>query len=415
MTTSTNPAPEADPIQWAAVQVRRLAAGSTVVMMLISWPLWLDGSILPRVPFVAGLGWRESTSAGLFVASLVSTVLVAVTNRWRPWFVLSATTLTGLILADQHRFQPWAYLYLMVVGFLAALPGAMGLRLARWWFIALYIHSGLSKLDVSFRDDLGPIFLRGGLGILGIDPATWSASARQAAVLAMPAGELLVGVLLLFTATRQVGRVGALVLHGTLLLILGPLGLGHSTLVLLWNLAVASQVWCGFRPAMDRVEPASSWLRKPALAVFWVGVILPLGERSGWFDAWPSHALYASHVERTDLLLSETALERFPDVVRRHARELGEDDSADPGRWWRVNLTDMSRDLRGTPVYPGNRACLGLAEGLVARYGGREPVRVVMFGPADRWTGQRQRTEAQGLDAIRRLGHGHWLNAHPAW
>ena len=198
-------------------------------------------------------------------------------------------------------------------------------------------------------------------------------------------------------------------LHIVLIGILGPLGLGHSTIVLVWNAAMLAEVWVAFGP--DRVTAAGpsrlSWLVAPVKAVFWAGVLFPMSERWGLFDAWPSHALYASHVERVSVQVHESELAAYPSEVRRHVM---------PGESsWRVlDLTGWSRSVRGTPVYPANRACLGLAEGLVARYRVRL-VRVVAFGPADRWTGRRERREATGSVEIHRLGDRSLLNAHPAF
>lgn len=138
-------------------------------------------------------------------------------------------------------------------------------------------------------------------------------------------------------------------------------------------------------------------------------LILPFAERSGLWDAWPSFALYASHVERVLIDVHES--DRWPPAVRRRVAP-----STDrPGSpWHRLDLTAWSRAERGTPPYPQARAALGVAESL-ARWGGRpRAVRVILWGPADRFSGLRQREQAIGLDAIRRLGDHFRLNAHPA-
>jgi hypothetical protein len=229
----------------------------------------------------------------------------------------------------------------------------------------------------------------------------------------MPAWEIAVALGLSFPATRRLGRLGAVVLHVALLLILGPWGMGHSTIVLVWNVAMLAEVWIVFdpglelRPVPDRVATLSGlgWLARGA---FLVGVLLPLGERWGYCDAWPAHALYASHVERTEVFLHEAELPAYPPEVRRYTAETG------PGLWRRLDLTGWSRALRGVPIYPQARACNGLAEALAARYGDRRLIRVVQWGRADRWTGRRTQAALLGLEDIRRQGDRYRLNAHPA-
>jgi len=228
----------------------------------------------------------------------------------------------------------------------------------------------------------------------------------------MPAWEIAVAALLAVPAARRVGRAGAAVLHLALLGILGPWGLRHSTIVLIWNAATMAEVWIAFGPDLaaeeavaDGAGPSSGlWAR----LVFWAAVVLPLGERRGVLDAWPSHALYAGHVERTDVFLLADEVDGYPEAIRRHVEPGG------PGGWRRLNLTAWSRAVRGTPVYPSGRACNGLAEALAARYGGRLVIRVVQHGRADRWTGRRDAVECLGLEAIRRQGDRYRLNAHPA-
>jgi hypothetical protein len=348
-----------------------------------------------------------------FILLGIAVILGAIGSAWRRWFAASAALLVFLILQDQHRFQPWAYQYVMTGLFLAALPRGEGLRYARGWYVALYAHSGLSKLDVSFCRELGRVFLVTALRPLGIDTASWLPAWSDATVLVMPLGEIATAVALAWPRLRMVGLAGATVLHLGLIAILGPSGLGHSAIVLVWNAAMLAQVWAAF--ASEPAVPTGpgrgrfpSVAAGAARAAFWIGVVLPLGERWGLCDAWPAHALYASHVERLAVDLHESGLEGYPAAVRAHLRAVGD------GPWRRLDLTGWSRAVRGTPVYPQNRACLGLAEGLAARYGGRGAVRVTLFGPADRWTARRPRTELVGLVAVRRQGDRYRLNAHPA-
>lgn len=394
----------------AELALRRVLAVATAVMTVLSWPLWAGTGGVPRVPFLSGLPSPPGGADGLAACALVASLLLAgLPGRgWRYAYASALVLFAALVVEDQHRFQPWAYQFVAMGFFLAASPGGGGLRLVRWWFAALYLHSGLSKLDASFCQELGPVFLRTAVAPLGLDPARWPAAARTAVVLAMPAWEVAVAAALVIPRGRRPGKLGAVAFHGALVGVLGPLGMGHSAIVVVWNLALLVEVWIAFGPdlAAPAADPFRSPRRWPVWAVFGAGVLLPFGERWGAFDAWPSHALYASHVERLRVLIHESEVGLYPAAVRAH---LGPGD----GVWRALDLTGWSRSERGTPVYPQNRACLGLAESLAARYGGRL-VRVVAFGPGDRWTGRRARVEAVGLAEIRGLGRRFRLNAHPA-
>jgi hypothetical protein len=406
------PAAEVDGRAVALAPLRAVLGSATLVMLGLSWPLWTaPGGWFPRVPFVKRAAWLEPPPALawiVFAAACVAVALGAWGRRWRGAMALSQLLLVALVLQDQHRFQPWVYQYLMVGLLLVGLSPASGVRHARWWFAGLYFHSGLSKLDVSFVRELGSVFLATLVRPLGLDPASWPEPWRVSAILAMPAAEIVVAVLLIVPRTQRVGLAGALVIHAALLVILGPWGLAHSTIVLVWNAAVMVEVALLFSLKVASEDERERWPARVIQIVFWAALVAPFGERLGLLDAWPAHALYASHAERTTVFLHEEALDAYPPDVRRHVDGEGE------GPWRRLDLTAWSRAARGTPVYPAERACLGLAEALAARYGGPHPLRVLLWGRANPWNGRRGVVECRGADAIRRHGDRYRLNAHPA-
>ena len=394
---------------FTATRLRAIATLATVAMLAFSWPLWIEGGEIPQVPFLQGIP-RPSYAVSwlLFATLLTSLTMTGLARCCRGWLGLSLCLLALMVLEDQHRFQPWVYQGAMIVLLPAAIPGPRGLKYVRWWFVALYIHSGLSKLDRSFCDELGPVFLDAGLRWLGLSISEIPESLRLPIILAMPLGEILVGIALLCDRSRQLGRIGAASMHGLLIAILGPLGIGHSALVLAWNGAMLVEVWVAFESRIEQsTEPPSVRLRSmPGVILFWVLVLLPLAERWGWFDAWPSHALYASHVGRVAVFVNSSELGQVPPKMVPHLKKI--DDSG----YAELDMTGWSRAERGTPLYPQVRATLGLAEGLAARYGGGRLLRVILYGPANRWTGRRSREEMIRLGAIRRRADRFFLNGH---
>jgi hypothetical protein len=393
----------------AATRVRIAIGLATLVMLGLSWPLWVEPSHLPRVPFWDQFPHSTRAVSWVLFGLLLASVAAGVARRALigPSLILIAV----LVLQDQHRLQPWIYLYLVLGLLFAALSAQQAIVFARWWLIALYFYSGLSKLDLSFCREMGLSFLVTAVRPFGGNVEAWPAPLRIAAVLAMPSFEIAVAVALLFRRTRRLGLVGAIVIHTVLILLLGPWGLRQSTIVLVWNGAMLVEVVLLFGPDLaDQLVSKGQvpWLVLPTQVLFWVGVVLPLGERWGILDAWLAHALYASHVERTLVCVHEDDLAALDPKARRYV-VTGSD-----GPWLPIDLNAWSRAERGVPVYPSGRARNGLAEGIAARYGGRLLFRVVQYGPADRWTGSRTRVDCFGLEAIRRQGDRYRLNAHPA-
>ncbi|WP_169973595.1 DoxX family protein [Tautonia rosea] len=384
---------------------------ATLTMLSLSWPIWVGSdSLFPRVPFLPGLPeppWLRFVLFSVLVGSILGGILR------RRCLLIGLLPLAYLIAGDQHRFQPWAYQYALMSMALGTLPSARALGLCRALLIALYVHSGLSKLDVTFPGEVGAAFLIQLTAPLGTDVMSWPGPVRTAAALMMPMVELLVGVGLAFRTTRPVALVGAVLMHATLITLLGPWGLDHSTIVVVWNSALIVEGLILFaRTGSGRsIAPMEPMPRagRVVVAVFALAITLPGLERWGAWDSWPSFALYASHAERVYVFLHEDDLPQYPDEVRRHLRPpmLG-----DP--WHRLDLTSWSRAGRGTPPYPQARAAVGVAEALANRVGSGHPVRLVVWGRAARFSGRRERREAIGPEAIGRLADTFFLNAHPA-
>jgi hypothetical protein len=401
----------AGPTDRTATRFRVVIGTATMLMLALSWPLWVGAGDFPRIPFVEGLrDWPGGLSWGAFGLVLGTMALATAGIATRPAFGGVILTLLVLILHDQHRSQPWVYQFLMAALAWATVPASRALGLTRLFIVALYFHSGLSKLDVSFVRELGRVFLESAARPFGLEPTGWPEWVRTAAILAMPAWEIVVAVGLCIRKTRRLALVGAIALHAALLGVLGPWGLGHSTIVLVWNAALIVEDLILFGPELVATAPEPPRRLEPwTRAAFLLAAVLPFGERAGLFDSWPSFALYASHVERTEVLFHIDDLAEVPESIRRHVRPGGERGGQ------RLDLTAWSRAERGVPVYPQGRANNGVAEALAVQYRGAFGVQVVQWGRADWLSGARSRDEALGPEAISRLGRRYRLNAHPAW
>ncbi len=336
-------APPHDRLMLVASSFRLVLGLSTLLMLALSWPLWVGDGVIPRVPFLAGFdGLPGSWPTYGFVMGSVAMASALnvfasrkngrVGRRLGPATdLISVGLIVGLVIADQHRLQPWIYQYLLVTLAFAAFSPGNALRLARLFVILLYAYSGLSKLDATFTRELGGLFLNTALRPLGLDPSNWPATGRTAAVLTMPAVEILVAIGLYFHVTRRWALAGAILLHAMLLAILGPWGLGHSTIVLIWNASLIVEDLLLFGPRRldlsgdDARRSNLSWIEWPVKVVFLMAAVMPLFERRGLWDTWPSFALYASHGERVDIYLADWEGVRLPDSVRAHLGPVGRD------------------------------------------------------------------------------------------
>ncbi len=203
--------PPGDPDAGRVDLLRAILSGATLVTVGLSWPLWIDLADFPAVPFVRWFPNYRRDWSWLGLGSIVAGLVLAMTRRLgRVGIGLTVVVMTWLILGDQLRFQPWAYQFLVLGTLLVVLPPRPALGFGCVWMASVYFHSGLSKLDVSFAHEMGPLFVRtlGRVMGLGGHPAVATALRNRSTALLLPASEIVVGLLLLIRPTRRLGYLG---------------------------------------------------------------------------------------------------------------------------------------------------------------------------------------------------------------
>ncbi len=411
-----------------AAQLRRALVAFTLAMLLATWRLWTPQAIFPRVPLLqtlaalpAALDWLL---LGLAVAGLAVAIFSSSARVWPAALRTFAGACLGLILLDQHRLQPWAWQAVLVALALANCPPPRALALVRLLTLSIYLYSGWSKLDYEFLHTLGQQFIAVPLRIVGANPADWPDAWRLAAAGMLPLAEIALAGAFCFRRLWTAALAGSIVLHGLLLVVLGPWGLNHSAAVLLWNAYFIVQNLLLFsggttqssaigaaesaRAAGAPIEPGSGRLANRATqALLVAAMLLPILEPWGLWDAWPSWSLYAPNCERTTVLVQRSAtgalgsLEAFV--------ESGAEDEA----WARLRIDRWSLAALGAPLYPQNRFQLGVAEALAASPGWARRVRAIELGRADRFSGERAHRDLVGLSEISSAADPFYFNARP--
>ena len=117
-----------------------------------TWPLWTPQTDFPQVPWFAAAGmlsssWQWTLLATLAGALLGVLLLPAHSLRRRAALLLAAAAFIALVLPDQHRFQPWAYEFMLLALCIALVRPCRAIALIRLLVISIYLYSGLSKLD----------------------------------------------------------------------------------------------------------------------------------------------------------------------------------------------------------------------------------------------------------------------------
>jgi hypothetical protein len=401
-----------------------------LVLLAVTFPLWLGSSDMPSIPLVdVGIRLPGFVSAITFIVLLAGLlgVVIAPDRCRKVWWVV-AGCLGVCFLLDQHRLQPWAYQSAIY----ALLFACMSPQRARRYLIPLaasvYLYSAAGKFDYQFMHTVGQDFLQTITRPLGGLPDRFDDSLRARLTLIFPAAEFAIGLGLLFRVSRRGAAAGVMLMHVSLILVLGPWGLDHSTGVLVWNgLLILQAYLLMFRSpshdgkdARENIPSPGEPNRRPARAsvasflvsgVVLVALMAPLLERRGYWDHWTSWSLYSPHTSRVEIEVHQSAVDRLPPALQ----PLVAQDSGDDG-WQQVEIGRWSLESRRVPIYPQARYQLALAAQIARRAPLDREIRARLRGVADRWSGRRDEVFLLGRGEIERGLQRFWLTSQEqAW
>lgn len=401
---------------------RWMAAG-WLTLLAVTWPLWTPQTRFPAIPWFGFLTEVPGALDWICLAGMVGGLAILLlrpsSSTW-PWWVVIAAAVVSISL-DQNRLQPWAYQFVLMGLVIAGSQDPVRSHLLRLLVLSIYLYSALSKLNLPFIDGLGNLFLKSGLGIVGIQGDAWAESLRWLAVL-FPLGELLAFVLLTagwwrWRRARLAGVCIGTAMHLGLLLLVGPWGLNHSWGVLLWNLFFVGQLFLLFAvvesvpTSEDKPLKRLAHFRREApwgLLVTSLAILLPMLEPLGYFDHWPGWALYSSHVSQADVILPEYTQERLTPEIRHYLVPVD-----DAGTRYRLEMGGWSLQELGVPAYPQARFELAAGLATVDRHQLRRFSQVILSGPAGRISGTRRVETSRTPEELQRTEDAFWFNTRP--
>lgn len=276
----------------------RIVCLAWLAAKLISWKLWISYRLFPIIPvfdFVPEFpDYLHFILFGLSLAGIFAVLLMPQKKS----FVLAVIAIEiVLCFIDQMRWQPWEYQYLLtfIFYFFYFRNPRKFLELLVFMIVATYIFSGLHKFSQSFLVNIwGKMMLKNFFGFSAdfrANPIVHYAGLLLALV------ELLIGIGLLFLKEKKILIYGVMVMHGSLLLILGPLGINTNTVVWPWNILMIVIVWQLFY--QNPIIIGKSFF-KPVfnlLVIVLIG-ILPIFNFFGLWNGYLSFDLYSGNNEK---------------------------------------------------------------------------------------------------------------------
>lgn len=348
-----------------------------------TWRLWTPQELFPQVPLFgfarawpAWLDWASFAGVVAGYAAIGASAYQPAARavgekpggpRAHPQLALRAGVgllLVSYLLAvtlDQNRLQVWVWHFGIVAALVALSEPSRTAARIRLLTASIYLWSAVSKLNPAFAGSIGPMLLGGLFGAVGAEPPASPAAERMA--YGLPICELAIGVAVLTPAWRA-GLILSLAMHGGLLLSVGPLGLGHTTGVLLWNVFfIAKNVLLGMKdsPTLERASRARD---RAGVAVLTAAVIFPAAAWFGFADPWQAWAVYAPFGTQAGLIVKADDHAGVPtgDPPRTNKFTFEGLATVAFDRWCRESL--------GVPLNPGQATRVGAAAAVAGRLEG---------------------------------------------
>ncbi|MCP4846817.1 MAG: hypothetical protein GY899_02590 [Verrucomicrobiaceae bacterium] len=355
--------------QHRAQLVRFIVLAGVTMSMLMSQNLWFAAdrqfpkvalfSLLTHVP-----GELDVLLSGILLIGC--TVFAAVPSHRVIGGIIALAAGLMLALLDQLRWQPWCYQYWLTVLILIPMESPKTnplyfMNLVRRVSIATYLWSGIHKCNHGFSQFYGSWVKE---DFLSQSPEALRPLIENGYWIAGPL-EILIGILLVFPASRRPAVVLVCFMHLAILLFLGPIFNGDNLVILPWNsvmIALAIVLFWNFKSGLGTPIPGT----RGKLLVWTVGLLLFFMPMLSMMRAWPlylSFHLYSGQQQRMQLVLTPTGVAKLDEDYQKHLLP-----SPVSNKLQVIDYLSWSLDTLNVPVVDESRVLLAISQQLAGKF-----------------------------------------------
>jgi len=365
-----------------------------VILLAVTWPLWVTIDQFPAVPLFAVLKDVPVTADILLYAILLLAVAVFAVSSWRNRRAVLTTEsrchrsllqaksqvtaiISGvaLVLLNQHRLQPWHWLFLLLLIQNLLVTDERRIWMFRLTVASVYIFAAVSRFGPQLEYGMTRQILSVLLNTLRAGDWLQQPGVALAAASAMALFEFLTGCGLLLARFRRVAVISAVAMHGLLIVVLSPFGLNHHWGVLIWNLLLLLAVPLLFWPRGQVFPDGRPMGFRESLLTAFV-VLFPLSGLFAIADNWPSWQLYSPRPEVVRVFIHADAVEQLPKELRSF---VGVPKPLDV--WCPLRIDRWSLATTQTPIYPEDRFQLAVATGLLRQVASHDQIQFELDRP----------------------------------
>ncbi|MFK7799248.1 MAG: hypothetical protein AB8E82_17495 [Aureispira sp.] len=305
-----------------------------VCQMGLSFNLWLPLDrhypLFPLFPIRYPIGLTALFN-GCFLLGLGLACFSAAWRKRALGVVLSCFFL--LVIEDVNRFQPWAYVYVVILGSIAWQQWRSTAKnlVATLQFVVImvYFWSGIHKLNVQFIHDVFP-------WLIGIFESTRWLREFPNIGYSMGLFEVVIALFLLWPKARKGAVVLGVCLHAIILLLL--ITDGWNSVVYPWNVAMMLLLYTLFWSP----KPAASNISTQNLPYKLITVLfgfVPLLYLFHLAPNWIALSLYSGTTMECDLVVNKEGKSKcFPAVLEKEILDYGEQGLLSLDNWGMQNL-----------------------------------------------------------------------------
>lgn len=317
-----------------------------IAHVLLSYPLWFPNTrTYPTIPVFDLLPIRYATwvTDSLSMMVLIALGMTSITTLWRqPMLIIGLVSLVLLVLEDVNRFQPWVYVYGILLWNIAwcRWRKTPELQLAGLQFTVsmVYFWTGVHKLNIQFISDVYP-------WLVGVFPLTEWMQDYPKLGYSMGLLEVGIGLLLLLVRTRRMAVVLGVIMHAIILSIL--IKSEWNSVVYPWNVAMMGLLVVLFW-FPNKVPTLGSKRHRPNLVILLLFGVLPSLYLVQKLPVGLSLALYSGTDMECDLIVKKgTATACIPASIQAQFIPWGKEEQL-------LSLDDWGMADLNIPPYASN-------------------------------------------------------------
>jgi hypothetical protein len=326
------------------------------------------------VPVVDGLALPGAPLDAVLLIAFVLAALASFFINNRKLMLASLLLLLLMAIQDQMRWQPWVYIYALIIMIFAVLPWQSEdekekntpwlLRSVQVLMIGIYFWSGLNKINPGFTEVTYPLMLS---KLFGLPEGSSLHEAAWVGYL-IPLIEIAVGIGLFFPRSRKIAVWGAVFTHLIIIAYLISMGENGNPIVIPWNIAMTGFVLLSFfqensKIVFREVAPAAKKKKQAPARTPWILItililawLMPLFRFAGKWDNYLSFNLYSDSIKYLYIGVRGDALQQTDEQLSDHYLEnnlMQEGQTLDVFSW--------SFDELNVPVYPERRVYQSIA------------------------------------------------------